>query len=165
MGERLVLLTAGLIVLRGVTKGVDVYGTFAAGSRRGTEDALGLLPALCTMTLLLALVKASGLSEAMGRIMAPATRLLNLPEEIAPLMLLRPLSGSGSLTALQQIFQQYGVDSRAGKIASVLVSASETIFYTMTVYLGAANIKKLPWVLPVSLVSYLAGAAVCGAIL
>lgn len=80
-------------------------------------------------------------------------------------MALRPLSGSASLTALEQIFVRCGVDSRAGRIASVLMGSSETIFYTLTVYLAAAKVKRLPGLIPASLISYLAGAVVAGAIL
>lgn len=162
MGEWLVLAVAGLIVLRGVTKGVDVYGAFVRGGKQGMQSAMGLLPALCAMAALMALMNASGLADMLAAVLAPALKLLNLPAEISNVLLLRPLSGSGSLAALQEVFVRCGVDSRAGRIASVLVSASETIFYTMTVYLGATGIRKLPWVVPVSLLSYLAGAAVCG---
>lgn len=162
MAEWIVLGVVGLIVLRGVAKGVDVYRAFLSGGRQGMESALGLLPALCAMMLLLAMMNASGLSGLMTHALSPVLRLLNLPEETAPVLFLRPLSGSGSLAALQQVFDQCGVDSRAGKIASVLMSASETIFYTMTVYLGATGIRRLPGVIGVSLVSYLIGAAVCG---
>ena len=162
MGERMILLAVGLVVLRGVWKGADVYGAFLRGGKQGLTSAVGILPALCAMTLLLAMMNASGLNMLLTRLLSPVMQLLNLPEETASILLLRPLSGSGSLAALQQIFDQCGVDSRAGRIASVLMSASETIFYTMTVYLGATSIRKLPWVLPVSLVSYLVGAAVCG---
>lgn len=70
----------------------------------------------------------------------------------------------GSLAALQEIFAQYGADSRVGRIASVLMGSSETIFYTMSVYLGAAGVKKLPGALGVSLLSYLTCAWVCGLI-
>lgn len=81
------------------------------------------------------------------------------------MLVLRPLTGSGSLTALRTIFEQCGVDSRAGRAASVLMGSSETIFYTLTVYLGATDVRRLPWVAPVSLVSYLAGAWVCGLVI
>lgn len=165
MGEWLVLAAAGLIILRGVMKGVDVYGAFVRGGKQGMQSAMGLLPALCAMTALMAVMNASGLDRMLASALAPALKLLDLPAEITGILLLRPLSGSGSLAALQEVFAQCGVDSRAGRIASVLVSASETIFYTMTVYLGATGIRRLPWVVPVSLVSYLAGAAVCGLIL
>ena len=165
MAEVVVLALVGLIVLRGALMGVDVYGAFLRGGKRGMESAWGLLPALCAMTALLALLNASGLGKALAQVLSPLMTLLGLPQETATVLIMRPLSGSGSLTALQQLFEQCGVDSRAGRAASVLMSASETIFYTMTVYLGATNIRKLPWVIPVSLASYLVGAAVCGAVL
>lgn len=160
-----VLLTAGLIILRGAAKGVDVYGVFLRGGKRGMETALSLLPALCAMTVMLAIMNASGLSMALTKLLTPVLSLMRLPAEAAPVLFLRPLTGSGSLTALQQVFEQCGVESRAGQIASVLVGSSETIFYTMTVYLGATNIRKLPWLIPVSLASYLIGAMVCGLVL
>lgn len=165
MGESVVLVVVALIVLRGMMKGVDVYGAFVQGGKQGMDAAVRLLPALCAMTMLLAVMGASGLNRVLSNLLAPLMRLMNLPEEVTPILLLRPLSGSGSMAALQQVFAQCGVDSRAGRIASVLVSASETIFYTMTVYLGATNIRKLPWVLSVSLASYVVGAAVCGAVI
>lgn len=162
MAESMVLAVAAVILLRGVMKGVDAYGMFLKGGRQGMASAIGLLPALCAMMAMVAVVEASGLGEVLSALLAPVMKLMNLPREVAGLFLLRPLTGSGSLSALRQIFQQYGVDSRAGRVASVLVSSSETIFYTMTVYLGATDIRKLPWALPVSLASYVAGAAVCG---
>ena len=80
----------------------------------------------------------------------------------APVMLLRPLTGSGSLAALENVFAQHGPDSRAGVAASVLCASTETVFYTLTVYLAAAGVKRLPLVIPVSLLSGLAGAWVLG---
>ena len=126
------------------------------------DSALSLLPALCAMLLMLAMVNGSGLASLLTRLTAPLTKLIRLPEEIAPMLLLRPLSGSGSIAVLEQIFDTCGVDSRAGRMASVLLGSSETIFYTMSVYLGAAGVKRLPNVLGVSLAAYLAGAAACG---
>lgn len=157
-----VLAVAGLIVLRGAVRGVDVYGAVISGGSAGAKTASGLLPALCAMTALLAMMEASGLNAALSRLLSPFLTLMNLPEEIAPMLILRPITGSGSLTTLQQIFDRCGVDSRAGRIASVLMGSSETIFYTLTVYLGATDIRRLPWVIPVSVISYLAGAIVCG---
>lgn len=157
-----ILLLVGLIVLRGVMTGCDVYGAFLQGAQKGMKSALALLPALCAMMLMLALLNASGLTRLLGRLLSPVTGLLHLPEEVAPMLLLRPLTGSGSLAALEGIFQTCGVDSRAGRIASVLMGSSETIFYTMTVYLGAAGVKRLPGVMAVSLAAYFLSAALCG---
>lgn len=153
---------AGFIVLRGLMAGIDVYGAFLRGAEKGMKSAMGLLPALCAMLLMLALMNASGLSGMLSAAVAPVLRWLNLPQEVAPMLLLRPMTGSGSIAALETIFVQSGVDSRAGRIASVLMGSSETIFYTMTVYLGAAGVRRLPWVLPVSIAAYLIGAAACG---
>lgn len=152
----------GGIVLRGVMSGCDVYGAFLRGAERGMRGALALLPALCAMLLMLALVNSSGLAQALSRVLTPLTALMHLPQEVSPMLLLRPLSGSGSIAAMEEIFRTCGVDSRAGRIASVLMGSSETIFYTMTVYLGAAGVKRLPHVLGASLLAYLCSAALCG---
>ena len=157
-----IVAVAGLIVLRGAICGTDAYGAFLSGARRGMDSALSLLPALCAMLLMLAMVNASGMTQMLQWVVAPLAKWLRIPVEVTPLLMLRPLTGSGSLAALQEIFEQCGPDSRAGRIASVLMGSSETIFYTMSVYLGAAGVKKLPLALPVSLMAYLFGVMLCG---
>lgn len=159
-----VLATVGTIVVRGVMTRTECYAAFLRGAEQGMKSAFALLPALCGMMLMLSLLTASGVTEMLTQVISPLTGLLGLPEEVAPMLLIRPLSGSGSLTVMQQIFAVCGPDSRAGKIASVLMGSSETIIYTMSVYLGAAGVRRLPDVLWVSLVSYLVGAAVCAAV-
>ena len=158
------ILTVLLILLRGKCAGVEVYGAFLSGAKKGMDAAWQLLPALTGMLLMLSLMNASGLTALLVRLLSPLTAILNLPQEVAPMLILRPMTGSGSLAALQEIFAQYGADSRVGRIASVLMGSSETIFYTMSVYLGAAGVKKLPGALGVSLLSYLTCAWVCGLI-
>lgn len=153
---------AGLVIARGSMTGTDAYAAFLRGGERGLKAAVSLLPALCGMLLMLGVMNASGLTETVTRLLAPLAGLLNLPQEIVPMILLRPLTGSGSLAAMEEIFRQCGVDSRAGRLAAVLMGSSETIFYTMTVYLGAAGVKRLPHVLWVSLTAYLLSAALCG---
>lgn len=157
-----IVALAGVIVLRGLMTGCDVYGAFLRGAERGMKSAMSLLPALCAMLLMLAVVNASGLTEMLTRVIAPVTRLMRIPEEAAPMLLLRPLTGSGSLAALEAVYESCGPDSRAGRIASVLMGSSETIFYTMTVYLGAAGVKRLPHVMWVSMTAYLISAALAG---
>lgn len=157
-----IVALVGLIMLRGLAAGCDVYSSFLRGAERGMRSAMALLPALCAMLLMLALVNASGMAQLLSRVISPLTKWMHLPEEVAPMLLLRPLTGSGSLAALEAIYETCGADSRAGRIASVLMGSSETIFYTMTVYLGAAGVKRLPHVLWVSLTAYLLSAALCG---
>lgn len=153
-----------IIVLRGVMKGADIYEAFLRGACRGMRSAVDLLPALCAMMLMIGMMNSSGITHLLSRALSPVMKLFSLPVETAPVLLFRPLTGSGSLAALAQIFEQHGADSRAGVAASVLMGSSETIFYTMTVYLGAAGVRKVPKALPVSILSYLVGAFVCGMI-
>lgn len=157
-----IVLLAGGIVLRGLMSGGDVYSAFLRGAEKGMKSALGLLPALSAMLLMLALVNASGLTKMLTGVISPLTDLLRLPAEVTPMLLLRPLTGSGSLAVLEEIFRTCGADSRAGRIASVLMGSSETICYTMTVYLGASGVRRLPGVMTVSMAAYLLSAALCG---
>lgn len=160
MQQTLILMAAGLMLVRGGRSGAG-YEAFLRGAARGARSAWDLLPSLCAMLLMLGLMNASGLTALMCRVLSPLTALLGLPDEVAPLLALRPLSGSGSLSALKSILETCGADSRAGRAASVMMGSSETIFYTMTVYLAATDLKKLPWALPVSLVTYMVGVWVC----
>ena len=148
----------GMMVLRGRLTGTDAYGAFLQGGESGLKAAVGILPALCGMFLMLEMLHASGLTRLITGLAAPAARLIGLPEEVLPLLLLRPLTGSGSLAALEEIFLLCGVDSRAGRLASVLMGSSETIFYTVSVYMGATDFRRLPWAIPISLLAYAAGA-------
>ena len=151
-----------LILARGLMTGGDVYASFLKGAEKGLRSAISLLPALSAMLLMLAMMNASGLTDLMAHLVAPLTDAMHLPVEAAPMLMLRPLTGSGSLAALESIYEICGVDSRPGRVASVLMGSSETIFYTMTVYLGAAGVKRLPYVMGVSLTAYFFSAALCG---
>lgn len=141
--------------------GDKAYGAFNRGAERGMRAAVQLVPTLCAMLLMLSLLKASGASKSIARMLQPLAGLIGVPAELTPMLLLRPLTGSGSLAAMQDIFAAYGPDSRIGRIASVMMGAGDTIFYTMTVYLGAAGIDNLRYVVPASLLAYVAGIVVC----
>ncbi len=150
-----------LVIVRGIMMHTDVYAAFQTGASRGMRAGASLLPALCAMLLMLRLLTSSGLTELLARLLAPLTELAGIPSAVTPLILLRPLTGSGSMAALQEIFRTCGVDSRAGMIASALMGSSETIVYTMTVYAGAAGVRRLPGVMAASLAGYAAGVIVC----
>lgn len=154
-----------LVIARGFFGGVDPYQAFVGGAKEGMQQAAALFPALAAMMLMLETVSLSGLDTLIMHLLAPVTSALSLPEAVAPVMLLRPLTGSGSLAALESVFEQHGPDSPAGVAASVLCASTETVFYTLTVYLSAAGVKHLPLVIPVSLLSGLAGAWVLGMLL
>jgi spore maturation protein B len=150
------------VIIRARINRTDAYDAFLAGAEQGVQAGVRLIPSLMAMLLMIGMLESSGLLKYMIGLLMPVTKWLHLPEETAPVLLLRPFTGSGCIAALEQIHSSCGPDSRAARAAAVLMGSSETIFYTMTVYLGAAGLKKLPNVLPVSLISYLAGAIVCG---
>lgn len=155
------MCVVGLIFLRGIMTRTDVLAAFRKGAGRGMRSGAELMPSLCAMLLMIRLLNASGLPEMLLGVLHPLTHRLGIPDAVTPLILIRPLTGSGSLAAMQEVFRTCGVDSPAGRMASVMMCSSETIFYTMTVYAGAAEVRKLPGAVAASLAGYAAGVAVC----
>lgn len=126
----------------GLYKKVDIFDAFTEGAKENLKVAYELLPTLCFLLLGIGMFRASGASEALCRVLEPVCEKLGMPSECLPLALLRPVSGSGALGILEGILKDNGPDSFAGRVASVLMGSTETTFYTLTVYFGAAKIKK-----------------------
>lgn len=161
------LITAA-VVLAAVLNGVDVMGAMTDGARRGMKNAADMLPALTVLFAAIYLLRASALPEMFARLAAPVLSRLGIPEETALLLLLRPLSGSGALSAAAEIMQRCGADSLPGRTAAVMLSSSETTFYVIAVYFGAARVRSTRWAIPAALfadaVSFAAAAWVCRAL-
>ena len=155
-----ILLCLGI----GAARRVNLYDVFLEGAREGLATARSILPALIAMLSAIRGLEASGLMDDLARLCAPALSLIRIPPETLSLMLLRPLSGSASLAALQSTLTACGPDSRAGMVACVLMGSSETVFYTCGVYLAAANVKQSRYTVPCALIAWLAGSAAAGLI-
>jgi spore maturation protein B len=97
------------------------------------------------------MLKASGAADMLCDFVSPAAQWLGFPEEIVPMIVLRPVSGGGSTALLTGIYKDCGPDSFAGLCASVLAGSTETTFYAIAVYYSAAGIKKLRHTLPAAL--------------
>lgn len=153
-------LTAPLLIcsamLAAALRGVDVYDALLTGARRGMKTAVEILPALLVLYPLIYLLRASGLLELLGQWLSPLLQALGVPEETAPLMLLRPISGSGALSVASDIISRAGPDSLAGRTAAVMLGSSETTFYVAAVYLSAAGVKNSRWAIPAALCADLA---------
>ena len=106
------------------------------------------------------ILRASGALEALTSLLSPLLTLLGIPPETAPLMLLRPVSGSGALAAATELIGQYGPDSYIGRTAAVMLGSTETTFYVIAVYFGAAGIKRTRWAVPAALCADITGFAV-----
>ncbi len=148
----------------GIVKRIPLYDAFLEGAKEGIETARYILPALVAMLCAIRAFTACGLMERLCLLLEPAASWVNLPRETLPLMLFKPLSGSASLAMLREIFSEYGPDSRAGMVASVMMGSSETVFYTCGVYLAAAGVKKTRHIIPCALMAWLAGGIMAGAL-
>ncbi len=135
------LMIAG-IVSYGLAKRIDVYGSFVEGAKSGLENILQIIPPLVGLMVGIAMLRESGFLDILGRVLKPLIDAIGMPKEVLPLALLRPVSGSGSIAIVNDIFKELGPDSLPGKIASVMMGSTETTFYTVAVYFGAVGIKN-----------------------
>ena len=102
-GSYIVIFTITGIVVFGLLKGVKIFDAFLKGAREGLRTAVGIIPALTALTLCVSALRASGAVEALGELAAPVIGMAGIPPETLPLMLIRPISGSGALAVLQSI--------------------------------------------------------------
>ena len=163
MTALLVPALLGAAALYAALQGVDVYEALCAGAKNGLRLVKDILPPLVVLLTAIAMLRASGALDALAQLLSPALRLLGIPPECAPLMLLRPFSGSGALAVGSELMARYGPDSRIGRTAAVMLGSTETTFYVIGVYFGAAGIKKTRHAVCAALIADLVGFAAAAA--
>lgn len=146
-----------LIALYGMARRIDVYDAVIHGASGGLGVLARIIPPLIALLTAVAMLRASGFLELCARWAAPLLNLLGIPPETAPLLLVRPISGSAALGVGADIIATYGPDSQIGRTAAVMMGSTETTFYTIAVYFGAANIKKTRYAIPAALCADLVG--------
>lgn len=139
------------IAIYATAKGVDVYSALIKGAKEGFSVVLGILPPLIALLTAITMLRASGALDALALILAPVLNFFHIPSELLPLMLIRPLSGSGALAVVAELLETHGPDSEIGRIASVMLGSTETTFYTIAVYFGASSITKTRYAVPAAL--------------
>ena len=142
-------------------KKVRVYDSFTDGIKGVIPLILSLFPYLAAVVMLSKLLETSGLGTKIGQWLSPVFSLTGIPQEISPLLLMKPLSGSGAIAVLSEILETYGVDSYAGRCACVAYGSSETIFYIGAVYFSGLKRKSLNGALLIAVLSYLASVVLC----
>lgn len=152
------VLIAGT-ALCGLFRNVDVFSVFVRGAKRGIAVVLRILPSLVALLTAVYMLRLSGLTDVLTGLFSPALAFLGIPKETAPLMLIRPISGSGALAAASDIIAQHGVDSLVGTTAAVMLGSTETTFYTISVYFGSLGIKNTRYAIPAALCADLVGFA------
>ena len=146
-----------IIILYGLKEKKKVFDLFLNGAKEGIEIVIQLFPTLLGIFLAIGLLRNSGILDFLIGFISPITNFFNIPSEILPLAMLRPISGSASMGVAVDIMQKYGVDSIIGKITSTIMGSTETTFYTIAIYTSCIKVKKIRFVLAAALLAELAG--------
>lgn len=152
-----------LVALFALFRKVDLFSALKDGAKDGLESVIGIVPSLIALFTAIAMFRASGAMDFLTDLLQPLAALAGIPAECVPLILIRPLSGSGALALGADIIRTYGVDSSIGRTAAVMLGSTETTFYTIAVYFGAANIKKTRHAIPAALIADAVGFCVAAA--
>ena len=144
----ILLLAASLLALR---KQENSYDLLLEGATDGLKLLISLVPTLILLLTAVTMLRASGAMETISKFLSPVFGFVGIPPETAMLVLIRPISGSAALAIGADLMAQYGVDSLVGRTAAVMLGSTETTFYTISVYFGAAGIKKTRYTLPAAL--------------
>lgn len=130
---------------------VDVYSALTKGAEEGLHVLVHILPSLIALLTAVYMFRASGAMEWLGSLLAPLLEAVGIPPEAAPLIFVRPVSGSGALAVGSELMATYGPDSYIGRVVAVMLGSSETTFYTIAVYFGSCGIVKTRYTIPASL--------------
>mgnify|MGYP000880174478 FL=1 len=139
-----------------VIKKVDVFDSFVEGAKEGFTTSISLIPYLVAMLTAIGLLRASGALDLLTKILLPVLTTFNIPGEIIPLAIMRPLSGSGALGITAEILNSFGPDSFIGRLASTMQGSTDTTFFILTVYFGSVGIRRTRHALAVGLLADLA---------
>ncbi len=129
----------------------NAYDIMLQGAADGLKLLLSILPTLILLLTAVYMLRASGAVELLSRFIAPAFRIFGIPPETAMLVLIRPISGSAALAVGADLMAQYGADSQIGRTVAVMLGSTETTFYTISVYFGAAGVSKTRYTVPAAL--------------
>ena len=129
----------------------NAYDRLLAGGKEGLGILISIVPALVLLLTSVTMLRASGAMALISSALAPVSAIFGIPPETIPLVLIRPISGSAALAVGTELMVTYGVDSEIGRTAAIMLGSTETTFYTISVYFGAAGIKKTRYTLPAAL--------------
>ena len=153
----LVPLIIAVTAVYGICRKVDVYDALITGAGEGLGVLIKIVPALVGLLTAVYMLRASGALDLAAQALSPILVRLGIPPETVGLMLVRPVSGSAALGVGAELISTYGPDSLIGRTAAVMLGSTETTFYTIAVYFGAAGIVKTRYAVPAALCADLAG--------
>ena len=150
----LLLLIASVLALR---RKENAYDLLLAGAADGLKLLITLIPTLILLLTSVTMLRASGAMEWISTFFAPLFSFFGIPPETAMLVLIRPFSGSAALAVGTELMTTFGVDSLIGRTAAIMLGSTETTFYAVSVYFGAAGIKKTRYTIPAALIADFTG--------
>lgn len=148
------------VVGYGVLTKTSIFDEFVKGAKDGFKVVVDILPTLIGLMVGIGIMRASGAFDMLANLLKPIMSLLRFPAELVPLVIVKMFSSSAATSLVIDIFKQYGPDSYLGTLTSILMSCTETIFYTMAVYFMAAKVKKTRYTLAGALVATLSGVVI-----
>ncbi len=157
-----VALIIGFTAVFALCRKTELYPALTDGIREGLGVVYRIFPPVAAMLTAVYMFRASGALDVFTDVLKPVFSLFGIPPETAALILMRPLSGSGALAVATELIRRHGADSAIGRITAVMMGSTETTFYTVAVYLGAAGIKKSRYAIPAALTSDLVGFIAAG---
>ena len=145
------------IVGFGLLMKVPVFNEFTKGAEDGFKVVLGIMPTLVGLMVAIGILRASGTLDLLSQLIKPITDILRFPSELVPLVMVKLFSSSAATSLVLDIFKEYGPDSYLGRLTSIILSCTETVFYTMSIYFMAAGVKNTRYTLAGALVATLTG--------
>lgn len=147
------------IVGYGILQKSNVYEDFIKGATKGFQTVVEIMPTLVALMVGVGILRASGFLDFVAELLKPLAEMVGFPAELVPLSLVRLFSSSAATGMVLDIFKEFGTDSYVGKIASIMMSCTETVFYTMSVYFLTAKVSKTRYTLAGALIATFAGIA------
>ena len=149
--QMVIPLTVAFVALYAMTRRVDVYSALIQGAGEGLGVLIKIVPAMIALLTAVDMLRSSGLLELLGQVLSPVLRLVGVPPETVALLLVRPVSGNAALGVGAELIASYGPDSTVGRTAAVMLGCTETTFYTIAVYFGAAGVNRSRYAIPAAL--------------
>ena len=141
----------------GLLHQVRIYEEFVKGAKDGFQTVIQIMPTLVGLMIAVGVLRASGFLDFLAQMLTPLAEFCHIPAVTLPLLFIKMFSSSAATGMVLSLFKQFGTDSYIGMFVSIVVSCTETIFYTMSVYFLVARVTKTRWTLAGALLSSLAG--------
>ena len=152
-----------IVVLYGIKEKKNIFNLFLQGVIEGEKIVINLFPTLLALIVAVGMLSASGFTEIVSKLIEPVLNLFKISKELAPLIILRPISGSTTTAVATSLMQNYGVDSSIGLIASCIMGATETTIYMVSIYSSKVKIKDVKEVIIIGLIADFIG--ICASVM